>query len=333
MSNQNKNVQSSGALSRLLESKDILRIDDAFSMEEAASDINKKATKYKTQSGVVFNENELFEVDPKECEPWKYANRLDNELGDIDELAKSIHENKQLQPALVRTHPSPHDGIKYEIIFGRRRYEACLKLGIKLLVIKKDISDTREAILLQDAENKLRKNVSNYSNSLLYKKLIQDGVFFNEADAAKKIGIPFQTFNDLMTFSKIPNEIARLIPNIHTLSIAIARKIISLLNESNENHAQLVRYAKHIGESIKSPAALEKMLKNNGDIQKIQIPARFVQTLDGRRLFSINANHKGKTQLILDKNLEKNHKFDKEDFYNYLAKYFEEKMGLSVASV
>lgn len=333
MANQGKSVQGTGALSRLLNSNDIAKIDDEISQDESSFITNKNLPKYKTPSGIVFVENELFEVDPKECEPWKYANRLDNELGDIDELAQSIRENKQLQPALVRNHPSPHDGIKYEIIFGRRRYEACLKLGIKLIVIKKDISNTRDAILLQDAENKFRKNVSNYSNAILYKRLIQDRVFLHEADAAKRMGIPLQTFNDLMAFSKIPDEIINLIPSIHALSISMAKKIISLLNESNENHGQLIRYAKHIGESIKSPVALGKMLKNNGDIQKSQPTARFVETLDGRRLFKIDTNHRGKTRLVIDKNLEINHKFDKEDFYNYLAKYFEEKMGLSIAPI
>ena len=143
MNNSKKNVHSSGPLGMLVKTGQIKKVD---SHEEAEGSLQTtgldrlttNASYFRTQAGVEFKENELVFVDPKECEPWEYANRPETEMGDIDGLVKSLQDNTQLQPALVMTHPNPHDGIKYQIIFGRRRHVACLKLGIQLLVIKKD---------------------------------------------------------------------------------------------------------------------------------------------------------------------------------------------------
>jgi len=144
MDNSKRNVHTSGPLGMLVKSGQVKKIDLAEepgigNLQHAGLDGLKAAGAYfKTQSGIGFKENELVFVDPNECEPWEYANRSEDEMGNMEELIKSIKENSQLQPVLVRTHPSPHDGVKYQIIFGRRRHAACLQLGIKLLVIKKD---------------------------------------------------------------------------------------------------------------------------------------------------------------------------------------------------
>ena len=57
---------------------------------------------FKTSTGISFNENELVNVDPKHCEPWKYANRLEDDMGDMQELIRSIKESGQLQPGLIQ---------------------------------------------------------------------------------------------------------------------------------------------------------------------------------------------------------------------------------------
>src|SRR6185437_16924386 len=126
MDNSKRNVHNSGPLGMLVKTGQIKKIDlteepNQGTLQHVGLDGLKSSGSYfKTQSGIQFNENELVFLDPNECEPWEYANRSADEMGDIDELIKSIRENSQLQPVLIRTHPSPHDGIKFQIIFGRR---------------------------------------------------------------------------------------------------------------------------------------------------------------------------------------------------------------------
>ncbi len=311
MNNSKRNIHNSGALGMLVRSGQIKKIDNDNEVNPTPSEPNQEQSRggsfFRTQSGIEFSEQELIYVDPKECESWKYANRLEDEMGKIDELMDSIRKNKQLQPALVRLHPNPHDGIKYEIIFGRRRHVACLKLGINFLVIRKNISDIHEAVVSQDAENKLRKDVSNYSNALLYKRLLLDKVFKSEKELANELGLTYSTFNDLMAYSKIPADIAALIPNIHDLSNSMALKIVSLLNKSANTHEQLLKIAPQIGTTISSPVKLDKTIENlknyKNSAQAKVSKAKIFKNSSGDKLFTIKVDHRGSTCFVLDKNI------------------------------
>ncbi|HEO1499423.1 TPA: ParB/RepB/Spo0J family partition protein, partial [Legionella pneumophila] len=252
MDNSKRNVHNSGPLGMLMKSGQVKKIETAEEEVVLKQAAPKAPSYFKTQSGIEFAEQELIYVNPEECEPWKYANRQEGELGDIDGLIDSIKSNKQLQPALVRNHPNPHGKIKYEVIFGRRRHIACMRLGIPFLVIRKDIPNVQDAIASQDAENKLRNDVSNYSNAMLYKRLLSDNVFKTEKELSEKLRISYSTFNELMAYSKIPEDIVDAIPDVHTLSKQLAVTIVQLLNKSKSNYDKMLSIANQLGKTITS---------------------------------------------------------------------------------
>lgn len=309
MDNSKRNVHNSGPLGMLVKNGQVKKVDYLNQQSEIQvnddMNLNQKTggSYFKTQAGLEFTEHELIYVDPKECEPWKYANRHEDELGDIDELVESIKANKQLQPALIRKHPNPHDGIKYEIIFGRRRHIACLRLGIPFLAIYKEIPNVQDAIASQDAENKFRNDVSNYSNAKLYQRLLKDGVFKTEKDLSQKLRLSSSTFNDLMAYAKIPDNIVKRIPNIHGLSKNIAIKIVHLLNKSDKNHEHVVAIADEIGKSITSPAKLESSIeKFLGKIKKAN-STKWYKSSSGKKLFTFMMDHRGAPCLVVNKEL------------------------------
>lgn len=92
MNNSKRNVHTSGPLGMLVRSGQVKKVDveDSPSIldKASASSASPRASGsyFKTQSGLVFNEQELIYIDPKECEPWQYANRHDDEMGDMEEL-------------------------------------------------------------------------------------------------------------------------------------------------------------------------------------------------------------------------------------------------------
>jgi ParB family chromosome partitioning protein len=315
MNNDKKNVHNTGALGMLVRTGQIKKVDsnESSTKPQQISPGRFKASAtssyFRTQAGIEFNENELDSIDPKECESWEYANRSSDEMGDMDELIKSISENKQLQPALIRRHPNPHDGIKYQIIFGKRRHAACLALNIPFLVIKKDSLTKQEAIACQDAENKFRKNVSNYSNSILYKKLLDDGSFKSEKELAEKLRISTSSMNDLMSYTKIPEEIICDIPDVHALSVNMALKIAQLLNSNISLKKTIRSIAPEIGKSITSAAKLEKTLQNilklNAGAKESPVltTARIIQSEAGKKLFTLKVDRKGAPCFVIHKSV------------------------------
>lgn len=306
MKNDKRNVHTSGALGKLLESKQITEATaHTPSLEKNNENSRGIIATFVTKNGLVFKEDELFYIHPSECEPWKYANRMDDELGNIEELVESIKKQGQLQPALVRYHPAPHGNIKYEVIFGRRRYLACLELNRPLMVINKNLNDVKEAIAIQDAENKERKNVSNYSNSILYKRLLEDGVFLTEKELASEVGMSTSSFNDLMAYSKIPEEIISLVPDVHSMSTAMALKIQFLAKKSPDYYIKLVELAPLIGVTITTPIKLEKMMeKSSLDVlEEKNYKTQVYQAANGEKLFTFKINHRGNSSILINKNL------------------------------
>lgn len=302
MDNSKRNVHNSGPLGMLMKSGQVKKIEAAeegLALKQAAP---KTPSYFKTQSGIEFAEQELIYVNPDECEPWKYANRHESELGDIDGLIESIKSNKQLQPALVRNHPEPHGKIKYEVIFGRRRHIACTRLGIPFLVIRKNIPNVQDAIASQDAENKLRNNVSNYSNAILYKRLLLDNVFKTEKELAERLRISYSSFNDLMAYSKIPEDIVNTIPDIHSLSKQLAVKIVQLLNKSKENYNKMLSIANQLGKTITSQAKLEKIFEQQ-IVPQIESSSKSYTSLRGKKLFIFKEDRRGLPSIVLNKEI------------------------------
>lgn len=329
MDNSKRNVHNSGPLGMLMKSGQVKKVDVTDEENTTKQTTTKSPSYFKTQSGIEFAEQELIYVNPNECEPWQYANRHISEFGDIEGLIESIKSNKQLQPALVRNHPNPHGEIKYEVIFGIRRHLACMKLGIPFLVIKKDIPNVQDAIASQDAENKLRNDVSNYSNAILYKRLLSDKIFKTEKELAEKLRISYSTFNELMSYAKIPDEIVRAIPDIHSLSKQIAVKIVQILNKSKENYNKMLSIAHKLGKSITSQAKLEKIFAEMPVSQdnKATNSARAYISTDGKKLFTLKSDYRGLPSIVLNKEIANSVNID--DMCDHVFNYLENVMSQS----
>ena len=326
MDNSKRNVHNSGPLGMLVRSGQIKSIENDEGQANKIQNpgyLKGLGACFRTQAGVEFSENELTYVDPKICEPWEYANRLNGDMGDLDELMTSIKENKQLQPALIRPHSKPRGNIKYEVIFGRRRLEACLRLGTQFLVMKKDILNVHEAIVFQETENRSRRDVSNYSNAMHYKRLLEDGIFKNEREMAEKIGFSISTLYDMMAYSKIPSDIVKLIPNIHSLSNNLALKIVSLLKEHTDGHEKLLSLASKIGISITSPVKLEKCFKFDltNDMLNNSGKAKVYKSVNGKKLFTFKTNHRGSSCIEINKGI--GFPINHEVLCDHLKNYFE----------
>jgi ParB family chromosome partitioning protein len=334
MDNSKRNIHNSGPLGMLMKNGQIKKIEITEEVQSEANNyVNHKSTGsyFKTQSGIEFSEQELIYVNPEECEPWKYANRQEGELGDIEGLIDSIKAHKQLQPALIRHHPAPHGNIKYEVIFGRRRHIACLKLGIPFLAIRKEIPNVQDAIASQDAENKLRNDVSNYSNALLYQRLLADNVFKTEKELADKLRFSTSTLNDLMAYAKIPEDIVKEIPNIHSLSKQLAVKLVQLLNKSKDNHSKILKIAGQIGKTITSQARLEKLFEveqkpSKKSTNTLQSAVSYTSPA-GKKLFTFKSDYRGLPSIVLNKEIAELVNF--EDMCHHFSTYLEKLLSQS----
>lgn len=193
-----------------------------------------------TLKNKIKNKKSILKLNPENCINWKYSDRNEFELGNIQELADDIKRNGQIQPILVRKAKKNNT---YEVIAGERRWRACTFLKQDVLAIeigKDDIS----SFLLQHSENK-RKDISPYSKCMSYAKLINDGLI-TQNKLAQKLGYKKSSFSELMSFSTVPLELWKHVNDISKVSVSTASHIRKIINKNSDLLENLIEISDKI---------------------------------------------------------------------------------------
>jgi ParB/RepB/Spo0J family partition protein len=120
--------------------------------------------------------------------------------GDITELMRSIEERGLLQPITVRP-----VGDRYEVIIGRRRYEACRALGLKKIpVIIREMSDD-EAVAASLIENIQRGNLEPEEEAEAIQRLMEMSreKYGDPRKVAKALGLSEQTVRERLSILEL----------------------------------------------------------------------------------------------------------------------------------
>lgn len=249
------------------------------------------------------NTNIIQTIDPVDCVNWRYADRQNFEMGDLQELANNIAENGQVQPIIVRLVNN-----KYEVIAGERRWRACALINKNIKAIIMQLSD-EDAFILQSAEN-IKQELSNYSKSMSYYKILSDEKL-SQRTLAKKIGMSKSTLNNLLAFAGVSNDLWHAVGDMRKVTIKTACFIKQLL----ENNPELLNKFIEISHEIQKGAGTNK-LKKLLQQQEI-INTKDIYRADNKLLLKINNNN-----IILPINNLINKDLD--EFINYIKKYFHE---------
>lgn len=148
-----------------------------------------------------------YSVDPRRCRMWKYHNRLKDFITreNTAELIESIRVNGQRQPALARELKDDPD-YDYELIYGARRRFACEEAG-KELRIRVTRMDDKQALAEMDAENRPRKDISDYERALDYRRWLEAGLYGNQSELGSAIGVSKSWLSRVLKLTELPEEV------------------------------------------------------------------------------------------------------------------------------
>jgi ParB family transcriptional regulator, chromosome partitioning protein len=99
----------------------------------------------------------VVELDPELIDGSFVRDRLDGEVTEADDLVKSIEENGQEVPILVRQHPDL-DG-RFQVAYGHRRLYAVRLLKRKVRAVVRPLTDN-QLVVAQGIENTARRDLS-----------------------------------------------------------------------------------------------------------------------------------------------------------------------------
>ena len=273
-------------------------------IESDTNRINNLKNIYELQSNIKEN---LITVSPFLCKPWYLADRLEVEMGNIEELSLSIQKNGQQEPILIRPikpNQELSSKIKYEIIFGNRRWKACCLINKPIKAIIRNISD-QEAAICQKEENSYRRNLSDYSRCLSYEKLLAKNIFNNLTQLAIKMNIPKQTISDIMSYSRIDKKILDAIPEPHKLSrnsaIKLAKISSSYISKNELNI--IIENAEKINFGIIPAKNIENLLFKKSKLTPKPNIIKTIKNSQKKKIFTIHYNAQNNLVITTSKHI------------------------------
>ena len=94
----------------------------------------------------------------------------------------------------------------YEIVFGHRRHQACLELGLPVLAVIEDVDDT-QLFAEMDRENRERKDLRPYEVGCMYAKALDLGLFPSARKMSEAIGADLGLIGKAMNLAKLPQVV------------------------------------------------------------------------------------------------------------------------------
>lgn len=229
------------------------------------------------------NSVSIKEIDTKNIIRWKYKDRPENELGNIQELADTFKLVGQQQPCILRS--SKEFPGKYELIVGERRWRSAEIAGLKLKAVIEEMDD-KKAALIQAIENEKRTDLSEYAKGMSFANKINQGLI-TQRDIIEILGITKQQVTRLLSYSKIPKKLFDAIEDFRKVSSRTAYELCRLSNKSEMYLSALIEMSEDIRSGEFGQKKIEKELeKKLTKKNSILITNKKITSNDGRHIFT-----------------------------------------------
>lgn len=168
----------------------------------------KEASQLKEQMKEFEGSLPAKRLDPRLIVRSRWANRhaLSFVGPDFEGLKEDIAaQGGNVQPIKVRRMASSGN---YEIIFGHRRHQACIELGLEVLAIIDDLDD-KHLFIEMDRENRQRKDLRPYEIGAMYAKALDEGLFVSARRLAEEVGIDQSQLTKALALARLPTDILK----------------------------------------------------------------------------------------------------------------------------
>jgi ParB family transcriptional regulator, chromosome partitioning protein len=195
---------------------------------------------------------EYFTCDIGLIQPNRYQPRLRFSDNELEEMARSIHQQGIIQPLLVRK-----DSNGYELIAGERRLRAAKKAGLKQVpVLVKTITDI-DMLEMSIVENVQRSDLNPIEEAEAYHRLITE-FGLTQDQAAERVGKSRSAVANFLRLRQLPEQIKTSIMD-GALSMGHARALLGTATSAQLNAVFKTLISK--GLSVRETERLIKRLK------------------------------------------------------------------------
>lgn len=210
-------------------------------------------------------------VDPCRCRVWSFNVRVQQDVCETTCRAEidSVRRDGQVVPVIGRPlHGVPN--VDIEIICGMRRLFVARHLRIPLRVELRELSD-REATVVIEAENSLRKQTSPYERGLWLSRLLRENLYQSQDEMGRELGISPTQVTRLLKFAEMPPMILGAFASPHDIRESWAVELHKAWGD--ERHRLIADRARTLEKQTPRPPAIaiyEILLASRGTVAGVR---------------------------------------------------------------
>lgn len=183
-------------------------------------------------------------IDPTQIARSRFANRHEMSFSgpDYEQLkAEILSAGGNVQPIKVRSLGGNESGQpRYEVVFGHRRHQVCLELGLPVLAVVDNLDD-RTLFIEMDRENRSRKDLSAWEQGLMYQRALDEGLFPSNRKLAEAVGVDVGNLGRALALARLPEAVVRAFPSPLDLQFRWAKALSDAVAADKEGVLQRAR--------------------------------------------------------------------------------------------
>lgn len=194
-------------------------------------------------------------MDPTTIRRSEWANRVEAEFDTVefrqlkDEIASAGGNVQPIKVRAVADLGGVIDGQSpaYEIVFGHRRHQACLELGLPVSAIVVDKMDDRSLFEAMDRENRGRKNLSAWEQGRMYDEAVRKGLYPSLRRLAESLGVNSSDASRAVQLAKLPKELVAAFSTPLDLQVRWAKPLTDAMQRDPDGVLTRAREAMGLG--------------------------------------------------------------------------------------
>jgi ParB family chromosome partitioning protein len=211
---------------------------------------------------------------------------------EFEALLADIEENGQNDAITVR--PGA-DGSGYEVAAGRRRLEACRRLGRQVLARSRPLNEAA-MLRVQFSENERREDISALERSRWFAE-VKARLDLPSKDIALQFGLDPSTLSLYLRLARFPSEIVVRLAEPRRLSVLRARRVMEALETDNAVLPRILAALDGPGRGVADPEAQIDILMRAAEGRGNDRPATREPVADRRHVV-----HRGRRVGTLTRN-------------------------------
>lgn len=210
-----------------------------------------------------------------------------------------------VQPIKVRSVEGARAGSpQFEVVFGHRRHQACLELGIPVQAfVEPDMKDV-DLFVEMERENREREDLSAWEQGVMYMRALEQGLFPSAKQLAAAIDRDLGNIGKAMALAKLPSEVVRAFGSPLNLQFRWATALKDVHQRDPEG---LLAAARELSAKLPaaSPAEVFSALTGQGRVGR-QGETTSTEWKDdgGKRIALLTIDRKGRATLSFDQPMD-----------------------------